>query len=464
MPRRVSKGKVSPEGASFFMPITRVAAAVLLTLGALLVLAGCGGRGVGESEMQSFSRWLERSAPQQPTGPMWVMVGGTTPPRILLAPVNNGSPQEEPFPVGSITKVLTAILVLQGVEDGLLALDDVAPGVHHPGGDIITWLHLIEHRAGFVDKRMDPTRPEAAVPIVPVGALHLYSNEGYAALARALQDVHGTGFDALAQEHVFAPLELDGLSVKAPAAGEGWTPPVGASGLKGSPESLAQFAAAIASRDERLLSRKAWSQLFELEMWDRHAKRRFDDPARVSLVQDGRVTGSRSMLALFPRASASLMVLYPETDVFLDQAGEVRLLQILNEATLRWGDREGSFKLGSLNPLAWFRPPSCNACDWSDRVGTYLDHTTGAQVLIAELDGVPMFVPDVGEPLSIGPEITGARNRLHDLYRPIVTPEDALQPPWANGTDPATIEFGERDGQVIGLLWGANWYEGPLAP
>jgi hypothetical protein len=55
------------------------------------------------------------------------------------------------------------------------------PGSFHPSGDVVTWRHLLEHRAGFLDKRLDPSQPEASIPVVPPGLLYVYSNEGYAA-------------------------------------------------------------------------------------------------------------------------------------------------------------------------------------------------------------------------------------------------------------------------------------------
>jgi hypothetical protein len=285
-------------------------------------------------------------------------------------------------------------------------------------------------------------------------------------LARALEAVCiGTDYGTLAHERVFEPLGLDGLDLREGSPGESWSPPLGASGLVGTPDQVARFAGAISSRDPRLLSRRGWDLLFDLDLWDSYPARRFDDRTRVALVQEGRVTGARSTLAVFSSARAAMVLMFAETDVFRDQAGEERLYQILDEGTLRWGDRSGGLRWGDLNPLRLFRPgAACRPCDWSRREGIYVNLNTGAQIIITEIGGAPAFISDEGEPLSIGPEIITPHTRLHDLYQPLTEFGEVTEMPWANGAMPTTIEFAERDDRVVGLLWGADWYEGPAAP
>src|SRR5690554_1938274 len=59
------------------------------------------------------------------------------------------------FDIGSIQKDLTAILVLQAHDEGLLNLDDTLDkfslGFEDPKSKKITIKHMLEHRSGFAD-------------------------------------------------------------------------------------------------------------------------------------------------------------------------------------------------------------------------------------------------------------------------------------------------------------------------
>ena len=68
---------------------------------------------------------------------------------------------------GSITKSMTATIILQLVQEGLLTLDDpvskFVPGV--PDGDNITVAQLLEMRSGLYSYTNDPTFVRGAMPI-----------------------------------------------------------------------------------------------------------------------------------------------------------------------------------------------------------------------------------------------------------------------------------------------------------
>lgn len=145
-------------------------------------------------------------------GVLWERVGG-------LADLARAEPlrADHLLEIGSISKAVTAIVVLQSVRDGLLSLDQsiasVLPWIpaplHDPG---ITLRRLLNHTAGLVGS-VDALPDEAAqiagyVPgergIAPGGRFH-YSNVGFLLLGLAAATVNGRPLAELVRERVFAP-------------------------------------------------------------------------------------------------------------------------------------------------------------------------------------------------------------------------------------------------------------------
>jgi D-alanyl-D-alanine carboxypeptidase len=140
--------------------------------------------------------------------------------------------------VGSLTKTFTAVLVLQLVDDGLLALDEpiagrVPPGLV-PGADRITVRQLLQHTSGLRDYfaigtesgpgtvwqplRDDPAFAYAPAELValgvsagpefPPGERYSYSNTGYVVLGMILESATGKPVAQLYDERILAPLGL----------------------------------------------------------------------------------------------------------------------------------------------------------------------------------------------------------------------------------------------------------------
>lgn len=131
------------------------------------------------------------------------------------------------FQIGSITKVWTATLVMQLVDEGLLDLDrpvaDVLPEFAVADADVtkqVTMRHLLAHTSGidgdiFTDTgRGDDCleRYVAALPDVaqnhPIGATWSYCNAGFVVAGRVVERVTGTTWDAALAERLVAPLGL----------------------------------------------------------------------------------------------------------------------------------------------------------------------------------------------------------------------------------------------------------------
>jgi CubicO group peptidase (beta-lactamase class C family) len=125
------------------------------------------------------------------------------------------------FRPGSITKLLTATLVAQCAEDGLLGLDD--PLSDHVDGfdERITIRHLITHSSGidagdvFVDTGDDDGALgryiellHGAGQLFDPGATFSYCNGGFALAGHVVALVRGETWEAVTQHHLFDPLGM----------------------------------------------------------------------------------------------------------------------------------------------------------------------------------------------------------------------------------------------------------------
>jgi len=131
------------------------------------------------------------------------------------------------FQIGSITKVFTAVLALQLVDEGLLDLD--VPVVTYlpefrvadPGlTQGVTVRHLLCHTSGidgdlFLDTGRGDDNLERYVAAMadlprnhPLGATMSYSNSGYVLLGRLIEVVRGGTWDSVLRERLLAPLGL----------------------------------------------------------------------------------------------------------------------------------------------------------------------------------------------------------------------------------------------------------------
>ena len=134
---------------------------------------------------------------------------------------------ESVFKIGSITKIWTATLVRQLVNDGVLDLDrpvrDYVPGFRlgDPAAtDSLTARHLLTHTGGL--DSYHPTgssRDEDAIGkfvaaladadhLFPPGTVFSYSNSGYAVLGRLVEVVRGKPFHDVLRERLVEPLGL----------------------------------------------------------------------------------------------------------------------------------------------------------------------------------------------------------------------------------------------------------------
>jgi CubicO group peptidase (beta-lactamase class C family) len=140
---------------------------------------------------------------------------------------------------GSLTKILTAVLTLQLVDDGKLSLDDHVPGIS--GEDTrISVFHLLTHSSGLDREGNFGYWYNAEFPDDAALSLYLfnaelraspgksshYSNIGYAALGAFIGRVSGQSYGEAFRKRVLQPLGMisSGAPGPGPGVARGYTP------------------------------------------------------------------------------------------------------------------------------------------------------------------------------------------------------------------------------------------------
>lgn len=139
------------------------------------------------------------------------------------------------FQAGSVTKFVTALIVMHYVEQGVFDLDaDINTylkswkmPLNEYNQDVhITLRHLLSHQSGLPSSNMDrdesqplpslvqildaehPAVNKPAAPVFKPGEKWSYSNIGYVVIQMVLEDTFGRSLDALSREVIFEPLDM----------------------------------------------------------------------------------------------------------------------------------------------------------------------------------------------------------------------------------------------------------------
>jgi len=115
--------------------------------------------------------------------------------------------QQQPFPLASVTKLLTAYAVLVAVEEGALEWDTPA------GPDGSTVRHLIAHTSGLA---FDSDKVQGAP-----GTKRIYSNAGFEQLALVVAEAAGMPFEYYLRDAVCVPLEMAATTLPGSPAADG---------------------------------------------------------------------------------------------------------------------------------------------------------------------------------------------------------------------------------------------------
>jgi CubicO group peptidase (beta-lactamase class C family) len=127
---------------------------------------------------------------------------------------------ETVYDLASLTKVIVTVpLILQGVAEGRLELDDpVARHLPEYGPDAITLRHLLSHSAGlpaWIPFYLEATGYDAVLaravrtaPTSAPGSQVLYSDVGFILLGEVARRTFGAPLDVLARSRIFDPLGM----------------------------------------------------------------------------------------------------------------------------------------------------------------------------------------------------------------------------------------------------------------
>ena len=121
--------------------------------------------------------------------------------------VDCDGPQDRPFKLASVTKLLTSYAVLLAVQEGAVELNEPAGP---PGATV---RHLLAHASGLA---YDTPGVEA-----PPGTKRIYSNTGFEALADAVADSSGISFSEYLTAGVLRPLGMSASQLAGTAAAGG---------------------------------------------------------------------------------------------------------------------------------------------------------------------------------------------------------------------------------------------------
>ncbi len=142
------------------------------------------------------------------------------------------------FRIASISKTITAITVLQLVEEGLVGLDDPigtdvasAVGVQSPSAGVadLTVRRLLTHTSGFPQyenlffrNQVDSCEEAAAVGVTRSlqGAGFRYSNMNFCVLGLLIEQLTGQDYEQVVYERLLTPLGISGMRL-APTADPG---------------------------------------------------------------------------------------------------------------------------------------------------------------------------------------------------------------------------------------------------
>lgn len=203
-----------------------------LLLSLLLVISSTGLRSQSSNaELQALHDTLSQlAASQQFIGAVAIRKGDKLvfnevypKPPAFVTPYFNTKTQ---FRIGSISKIFTATLIMQQIEEGQLSLSTRLSSFfpQFPAADTITINHLLTHSSGlhnftndllylsYIDSSMNRASMLAIMADPPLdfapGSKHEYSNTNYVLLGYLLEEITGKPYAQLLEERIVQPLGL----------------------------------------------------------------------------------------------------------------------------------------------------------------------------------------------------------------------------------------------------------------
>jgi CubicO group peptidase (beta-lactamase class C family) len=291
------------------------------------------------------------------------------------------------FPAASVSKLLTAVMVMGQVEKGRLSLDTNVNDLQPPERQVrdedgkpivVTLRQLLTHSSGLDGGRGGPSyQPDPSarpilldeylstglVTVEPPGTTIIYSNNGFALAGWLAAHVAGQSFDDFAQESLFTPLGMTHSNFNAPndagdklAAGYGevgltfnpnrvphpiTTSKAPAGALNATASDLGRFAIAILNGGEidgiRVLNAETLDTMTRIIVRQHPSLPEgfglgfsvIDTPGRRLAWWDGSITGAASRLALLPDHQVGVAILTNLQDGEAPARVSARILDLL---------------------------------------------------------------------------------------------------------------------------------------
>lgn len=294
----------------------------------------------------------------------------------------NGQPADTQtrYRIGSISKLVTAVLVLQLVEQGQLRLEqplhDFFPDRPELAG--VSVEHLLRHRSGLGDVKDSPNFDDwARQPRTPAelreriasvprpfapGTRAAYNNSGFLWLHALLETAGRAPFAQQLRTRISAPLGLPSLALAEPAQensvsftreGEAWravpvpthpSVPGGAGAMVATPQDLVRFGRALAAG--RLVSKPMLARMTQWQ--DGFGLGAMPLPQGGPLAgqgwgHEGEIDGYRAVLIVLPKQETAVAVL---------GNGEHLPRDAVRDELLAWATQGSAYRATAMRPAA----------------------------------------------------------------------------------------------------------------
>ena len=249
------------------------------------------------------------------------------------------------YRVGSVSKLFTAVMVMQEVEKGRLSLDGrlAAFFPQIPGADSIRIRQLLNHSSGLTNFTDDPaylsymTQPMTQAQLLDTflrmgssfqpGSRHQYSNTNFVLLGYILERVTGKRYEDLLQKRIVRPLRMTATAYnpkQSKQAGEAisffrgmeqtWEPapishpsiPHGAGGIVSTPADLCLFIEGLFGG--KLVSEASLKEMTRMQEGFGLGIFKFPFYDTYAYGHGGRIDGFETNLAYFPESETAVAV------------------------------------------------------------------------------------------------------------------------------------------------------------
>lgn len=302
------------------------------------------------------------------------------------------------FNIASMGKGMSAILVQQLVEEGVLDLDvNVNQYLKsaHVSGPEVTLRMLLGHRGGFDDNITglfvpldgDTSMTKAELdrrlhPLVPPGYVSAYDNQGYGVIGLILTDVTGKSFADLYRDRLFEPTGMTGAAqgrpkdgdarlarcytVQGPGSVQECKYPLyrdglrGAGGVAASGADMARYLRLLLNQGTldgtQVLSGGAFADLTNFDHYRFHPGMpgvargfiQFEDFRGFEYAGGGSIPGFSSLFIVYPEADVAIFVSYMGGQVGSFDMTFTGVIRALQEINVRPDARPGFAELGQI--------------------------------------------------------------------------------------------------------------------